>query len=111
MLRRLDRPTSLKPSTSVQNLCDSSMSRTLMTRWLIPAGVRASAGVSGTIFVVPSAIVVLRARRWISSEKYMGPLGALPITRPLSAVEPAPGEAQQPLRHEDNHGDEDDADR
>src|SRR3954451_7493748 len=29
----------------------------------------------------------------------------------ISAVEPAPGEAQEPLRHEDHHRDEDDADR
>src|SRR5256885_14196213 len=60
MLRRLERPTSLKPSTSVQNLCDSSMSRTLITRWLMPAGVRACTGAAGPIFEVPSAIVTLR---------------------------------------------------
>src|SRR5438067_883885 len=106
MLRRLDWPTCLKPSTSVQNLCDSSMSRTLITRWLMPTGVSALAGVSGTILVVPSAIVALRARKGGSLRNYMGRPGALPIAPALSAVEPAPGKAQQPLRHENHHRDE-----
>src|SRR6516165_2282710 len=35
------------------------MSRTLITRWLMPRGVTASAGVVGTIEEVPSAIVML----------------------------------------------------
>src|SRR4051812_42122172 len=44
----------------------------------------------------------------------MGAAAALPIGPagwPLSAVEPAPGEAQEPLRHEDHHRDENDPDR
>src|SRR5438045_3972877 len=82
------------------------MSRTLITRWLMPTGVSASAGVSGVILLVPSAIVALRARKVDLSGNYMGPPGALPIAPGLSAVEPAPGKAQQPLRHEDHHRDE-----
>src|SRR6201987_2002154 len=35
------------------------MSRTLMTRWLIPEGVSASAGAAGTTGDVPSAILML----------------------------------------------------
>src|SRR6202042_776273 len=31
-------PTCLRPTTSVQNLCDSSMFRTFSTRWLRPLG-------------------------------------------------------------------------
>src|SRR5262249_41717508 len=48
-LRRFEYATCLKPRVSVQNLCDSSMSRTLMTMWLTPRGVTASSGVAGTI--------------------------------------------------------------
>jgi hypothetical protein len=40
---------------------------------LMPAGVTASAGLSGTIFVVPSAIVALRAQRGMSQEIYGDP--------------------------------------
>src|SRR6266851_10111631 len=58
MGRRLDWPTCLKPRISVQNLCDSSMLRTLITRWLMPPGVTASAGAAGATEEVPSAIVV-----------------------------------------------------
>src|SRR5947209_13359890 len=109
MLRRLDWPTCLKPSTSVQNLCDSSISRTLMTRWLMPAGVSASAGLSGTILLVPSAIVALRAIG-ISASIIWG--CAAPCQSPgLSPVEPAPGEAEEALRHEDDHRDEHEPDR
>src|SRR6266576_801926 len=109
MLRRLDWPTCLKPSTSVQNLCDSSISRTLMTRWLMPAGVSASAGVSGTILRVPSAMAALRAV-WILPELYRD--APRLANRPsLSAVEPAPGEAEEALRHEDDHRDKHEPDR
>src|SRR5215469_18284140 len=31
-------PTCFRPTISVQNLCDASMSRTLSTTWLIPTG-------------------------------------------------------------------------
>src|SRR5882724_11630827 len=40
--------TCFKPTISVQNLCDSSMSRTFSTRWLMPEGLTASAGAGGT---------------------------------------------------------------
>src|SRR5437588_9788150 len=104
MLRRLDCPTCLNPSTSVQNLCDSSMSRTLITRWLMPPGVTASAGASGTIGEVPSAIVKLRARMLPLSAIIWGRQALCQSRR--SPVEPAPGEAEEPLRHEDHHRDE-----
>src|SRR5579872_1525611 len=38
------------------------MSRTLITRWLMPPGVTASVGVSGRIGVVPSAMMLPRQR-------------------------------------------------
>src|SRR5438270_5549149 len=109
MARRLDCPTCLNPSTSVQNLCDSAMSRTLITRWLMPPGVTASVGASGTIGKVPSAIIWLLRSSFLGN--YMGAPSALPIAPAGSPVEPAPGEAEQPLRHEDHHRDEHQADR
>src|SRR3984885_7022091 len=36
-------PTCFRPTISVQNLCDASMSRTLSTTWLMPTGVFPSA--------------------------------------------------------------------
>src|SRR5947199_7782232 len=102
MLRRLDWPTCLKPRISVQNLCDSSMSRTLITRWLMPPGVTAAVGVGGTIGVVPSAIVMSPRSGNCAAPIIWG-------RRVLClAVEPAPGKTQQPLRQEDHDGDEDD---
>src|SRR5579885_1050839 len=76
--RRLDVPTSLKPRISVQNLCDSSMLRTLMTRWLMPPGVTASSGAVGTTWEVPSAIVLLRDQEWCSYREYKARGAALP---------------------------------
>src|SRR5216684_380692 len=111
MARRLDCPTCLKPSTSVQNLCDSSMSRTLITRWLMPPGVTASAGASGTIGEVPSAIIGLPRSKVSAVGDYMGVPGVLPIAPAKSPVEPAPREPQEPLRHEDHHRDEHQTDR
>src|SRR3954447_3847789 len=43
-LRGLSSPTCWKPSRSHQKWCDSSMSRTLSTRWFTPTGVMALAG-------------------------------------------------------------------
>src|SRR3569832_478765 len=81
MGRRLDRPTSLKPRISVQNRCDSSISRTLITRWLMPPGVIASLGVSGLIGVVPSAIVFLQISLGWTSPKYKAASPDLPADR------------------------------
>src|SRR5579862_4733309 len=49
----LSLPTSFMPTISVQNVCDSSMSRTLRTRWLTPTGVTARSGAA----ILLSAIV------------------------------------------------------
>src|SRR5438874_5977713 len=105
MARRLDCPTCLNPSTSVQNLCESAMSRTLITRWLMPPGVTASVGASGTIGEVPSAII------WLLRSSFLGDYMGAPSALPISAVEPAPGETEQALRHEDHHRDEHEPDR
>src|SRR5437588_7393391 len=85
------------------------MSRTLITRWLMPPGVTASAGASGTIGEVPSAIVKLRARMLPLSAIIWGRQALCQSRR--SPVEPAPGEAEEPLRHEDHHRDEHQPDR
>src|SRR5207302_6799725 len=79
-----------------------------MTRWLTPRGVTASVGVSGLIVVVPSAIVLSPLQIPCCRELYGDAAGF--ANRTKSAVEPALGEAQEPLRHEDHHRDEDDAD-
>src|SRR5882724_10343978 len=51
--------TCFKPTISVQNLCDSSMSRTFSTRWLMPLGATASAGAAG-VSEIGLAIAVLQ---------------------------------------------------
>src|SRR5262249_20278981 len=82
----------------------------LMTRWLSPAGVTASAGAS-EIFVVPSAIVALPARMWRFSKVYGWGSALCQSRGPLSAVEPAPRKTEQAPRHEDHDQDKDAADR
>src|SRR5262249_47699304 len=77
--------TSLKPRISVQKRCDSSMSRTLITRWLTPLGVIASAGISGLIGVVPSAIASSPLQGFL---EYRGLSCGLPIN-PNQRLKPA----------------------
>src|SRR5450830_319142 len=52
-------PTWLKPSRLDQKSCDSSMSRTLRTRWLMPSGAWADVGLV-LLFMIFSC-----RRRWI----------------------------------------------
>src|SRR6185437_10722904 len=55
------------------------MSRTLITRWLMPPGVIASSGAVGTIGVVPSAIVLLQRKRIAAWNEYNVAPDVLPI--------------------------------
>src|ERR1700722_12044957 len=64
------RPTSCIPTISVQNWCDSSISRTLRTRWLTPTGVTARSGAAGLLSVIvrprevwPAILRPVRTRR------------------------------------------------
>src|SRR5215472_13650395 len=43
-------PTCFRPTISVQNLCDASMSRTLSTTWLMPTGAAIFASRSRCLF-------------------------------------------------------------
>src|SRR5438552_799753 len=74
------------------------MSRTLMTRWLMPPGVTASCGAAGAIFEVPSAIVRLRDFKAIANYR-LGRLICQIAVKPLRQIffpdqahrEPQPG--------------------
>src|SRR5579862_3817180 len=50
-------PTCVRPTISVQNLCDSSMSRTLSTRWLMRTGLTARGGVRSDMVEPPSFVL------------------------------------------------------